>query len=108
MQPEKRMLNKIADLSKRYLVLLAILITLLTGIRRGEWSTGFSGGTGMGFPWYFWRTVTWTDVFGHIGSADRQDALAFSIISLIGDILFWLLVLLISQFILKRVLQQLK
>ncbi len=95
-------INKFFSPSKKQLFIGAFLVTLLTGIRSGHWSTGYIGGTGIGFPLLWWRNVTWTDVTGYIGNADRQFGIIVSILSLIGDLAFWFVILLIIRLFLKK------
>lgn len=90
--------------SKKQLIITAFLITLLTAIRSGKWSTGYIGGTGIGFPLFFWRNVTWTDMIGYIGETDRQAGIFLSILSLIGDLIFWFIILFVIQTIIRKLL----
>lgn len=71
---------------------LAILITLITGIRYATWG-GMTHGDGRGFPWLFIRNVTGTDVVGYIGQNDKIFGITLGIIGLVLDILFWYIVL---------------
>lgn len=95
--------------SKKLLVVFAIIVTLLTGVvSKGHWSGGYIGGVGVGFPFYYWREVTGTDIVvcvegdppsckPQIVSADRQGALILSAVSFIGDIFFWFVVLYLTK-----------
>lgn len=110
------MLQKFKGISKKKLLLLALALTLLSGLRRGEWGK-FIGGDGYGFPLYFIKIVKRTDVIPiifdsttnqyrtgsyHISQADVTFAIVSSLVGLIGDIIFWFLILVILRGLTKK------
>lgn len=97
-------MNTFLKVSKMRLLIVAILITLATGLVRHEpWGTGFTTWYGVGFPLYYYTFEIGTDVqvmeLGgtikpHIDDFAWKLSLIYSSSGLIVDIGFWFFLLL--------------
>lgn len=108
-------MDKIKRSSLKQLIFIAVIITFLSGIRSSTWNASPLGpaGTGIGFPFLYWKTVTSTDVYPsqvqsdgktvilsqkpYISEGNMQLALILSGIAFLGDIIFWSIILLLIR-----------